>query len=115
MPAKNKNAKGMDLKKVEDDLKKFWKGTKDYLKKATDESSTLIKKGEEHFRTFSEKSKLALEVLILKTKQEGLYNKLGKVVSKSTKSSLKKSNALRKQISDISKEVASRKRKIKTL
>ncbi|MFH0732039.1 MAG: hypothetical protein V2A72_03840 [Candidatus Omnitrophota bacterium] len=115
MACNTKEHNKIDMKKVETDIKEFWEHTKDYLKKAADESSVLIKKGEEHVKSFSEKSKLTLEAMILKTKQERLYTELGKLVAKTGSISRAKVDSLRKQIRGLGAQIAAKTKKAKSV
>ena len=116
MAAKKKDFKKADLtkldyKQIEKDLGKFWAKTQEYLKKAADESLTIAKKGEENIKVFSKKSKLTIEALILKGRQENFYNELGKTVVKTGSLGNKKVKALVNKINSLGKEIKSKTKK----
>ncbi len=103
--------KKKDMKHTMSDI---WKATKDDFESAMNETSKLIKKGEEHVKSFSEKSKDKLELISAKLKRENLYYQLGKKVSSVSKSKWKDSKTIDKIRSDIvklSKEIKSRESK----
>ena len=101
----------LDYKQIEKDLGKFWAKTQEYLKKAAGESLTIAKKSEKNIRVFSEKSKLTIEALILKGRQENLYCELGKAVVKTGSLDNKKAKALVKRINSLGKEIQSKTKK----
>lgn len=113
--AKSKKPQGITMKGLEKDLKKFWNGTKFYLKKVADESQGLLKKGEDQFRNVSEKSRIGLQVLILSSKVERLYYDLGKLAAKKGKAAQKRTSNMRKKIMAMEEEIELRKKRSKKL
>ncbi|MDP8216864.1 MAG: hypothetical protein P9L98_06100 [Candidatus Kaelpia imicola] len=106
------------VKKKKKDLKDamvdIWKCTRSELEIVMDETSKLIKKGEKHVKSFSDKSKERLELISAKLRRENLYYHLGKTVSSTAKlkwKDSKKIDKLRSEISKLSREIKSRKPK----
>ncbi len=98
-------------KDLKDTMADIWKLTRDEFDTAMDETSKLIKKGEEHVKSFSGKSKEKLELISAKLRRENLYYQLGKAVSSTAKAKWKDSkkiDKLRSEIAKLSKEIKSR-------
>lgn len=82
---------------------KLWARTKKDLDRALEETTSLIKKGEQHLREISEKSKERLELMSLKLKRENLYYKLGKTVASTSKSKWLENKRIEKLVNEIRK------------
>lgn len=82
---------------------KLWARTKKDLDKALEETTSLIKKGEQHLKEMSEKSKERLELMSLKLKRENLYYKLGKAVASTSKSKWLENKKIEKLVNEIKK------------
>ena len=95
-------------KDLKDTIVDIWKRTRSELEVAMNETSKLIKKGEKHVKSFSDKSKEKLELISAKLRRERLYYQLGKIVSSIAKpkwKDSKKIDKLRSEISKLSKEI----------
>jgi predicted nucleic acid-binding Zn-ribbon protein len=99
--------KKKDIKTTMSDI---WRVARDDFDSAMSETSKLIKRGEKHVKSFSDKSKDRLELISAKLRRESLYYKLGKKVSVTAKSKWKDSktiDSLRSEISKLSREIKS--------
>ncbi|MBN1795030.1 MAG: hypothetical protein JW844_08735 [Candidatus Omnitrophica bacterium] len=102
--------------KIQEDVKRFWDETRDYLKKIGVETSKIAKRGEEEVMKASKIARLHLDIVTLNLKKERLYKEIGKkAVFLSTKNKLSAA-ALKKPCADaikVEEEVAAKQREIK--
>ena len=90
-------------KDLKQKISSLWARTKKDLDNVLDETGRLIKKGEEHIKVISEKSKMKLELMNLMLKRENLYYRLGKAIAKMSQSKWSSAKNLQKMNAEIKK------------
>ena len=93
---------------VKEVVNKVWPKTKKELERSIKNAKILIDKGEKHLKSFSDSSARQAKKLSLNLKKEQLYYRLGKTLSKLTKSKWGTDEnvaAILKQIKDIDSSI----------
>lgn len=94
-------------------IEQIWQQTQKQLRKMANEAMVLTKKGERQLRSLTEKGKIQTEILILKTKREQLYYRVGKLVATSRKITNKKILGIRREISSLNRQIINKEKLLK--